>query len=276
MTSATRMEKIYFAVVFLNAVWIGLAGLFLPAQLAAIFTWMTLPPLHARFLGAIYLFGALLMIGSFLANRWTQVQAALYTAAIWTGLIFVVSVLHRNSFDFSQFSTWVWFIAYFIFPVAALWLAWTRAQRAAPVGTGRLPMPSWVRGFLLAQGGVMIVLAVALLVVPDLVATVWPWKLTASLAQFYSGPLLAYGYSSVQFARAGTWADLRVLLPGMLVFTACALIASVIHSNLFSTGDVSDWLWFASLIIATALLGITIVRGLSNTEINAAVPTGGR
>src|SRR3954470_8406311 len=99
MLSATRLEKVYFAVVFLNAAWIGLLGFFLPDKLASVFTWLTLPPLHGRFLGAIYVFGALIMLGSALASRWTQVQAALYTAVVWTGLIFVVSVLNFSAFD---------------------------------------------------------------------------------------------------------------------------------------------------------------------------------
>src|SRR5438045_8346735 len=136
MISATRLEKIYFAVVFLNGIWIGLVGFFLPDRLADVFTWLALPPLHGRFLGAIYLFGALLMLGSLLASRWTQVQASLYTAVIWTGLIFVVSVLNFSAFDFSQFPPWAWFIAYFIFPVAGLWLAWVRFRQVRPAETG--------------------------------------------------------------------------------------------------------------------------------------------
>lgn len=266
MTAPTRVEKIYFAVIFLSAIWISLFGLLLPTQLAAIFTWMTLPPLHARFLGAVYLFGAMIMLGSIFATGWKQIRAALITAAIWTGLIFVVSVLNLGAFDLSSFSAWAWLISYFVYPLAALFLAWNRTRSSRPPEIEDGSIRGWERSYLFVQGGVMVVLAVALLVAPGLVAPLWPWKVTALLAHFYSGPLLAFGYSSVEFARIGTAADRRTLYPAMLGFTVCVLLASFVHSSLFSIGDVSAWLWFSGFAIATLFLAAITVFGLARTS----------
>src|SRR5215203_1937544 len=101
MTTATLLEKIYFAIIFLAALYVGIAGFFFPTQLAEVFTWMVLPPLHARFLGSLYLYGAFFMLLSLLAARWTQVTTALLAAAIWTGMMFVTSLLNLNAFNFS-------------------------------------------------------------------------------------------------------------------------------------------------------------------------------
>ncbi len=271
MLTATRGERIFFGVMFLSAVWIGLVGFFLPEQFASIFTWLPLPPLHARFLGALYLFGALFMLACLLAKEWTQVQAALITAAIWTGLIFIVSLFYLNKFDLGSFSSWLWLVSYFVYPVVALWLAYRRAQMPHPARAD-VAARGWQYQFLLAQGIVVSVFALALLLLPGVMTSLWPWKITEQFAQFYAGPLLAYGYSSIQFARAGTGADLRILLPPMIVFTVGVLLASLIHFNLFSLGEIGDLLWFAAFAVATGFLGLIIYRSMSARDVAASAP----
>lgn len=277
MTTPTRPEKIYFAVIFLAAIYVGVAGFLFPTYLAEVFTWMTLPPLHARFLGSLYLYGALFMLLSLLAVRWTQVATALIAAAIWTGMMFVTSLLNLSAFDFSQPPTWAWFLSYSIYPILALLLAWNRSRRTPelsnPTGSTDSSAPSWARTFLVAQGIFVIVLSLALLLVPDFMASIWPWKMTAGLAQFYSGPLIAYGFSSIQFARAGTRADLRVLLPAMLLFTALSMVASLLHIGLFSAGNISTWLWFAILIILAAFQAAIIFHSFKLAASKLTVPS---
>ena len=63
MPLITRGQRIFFAVICAAALLVAILGLFNPAYLASIFTWLELPPLHARFVGAIYAFGAVFMAG---------------------------------------------------------------------------------------------------------------------------------------------------------------------------------------------------------------------
>ena len=124
-------------------------------------------------------------------------------------------------------------------------------------------LPNWVRGYLLIQGVVATVLAVALLLAPDLMVVAWPWKITRLLAQIYSAPLLSYGVGSLLLARQRTWAEIRVATTAMLVFTAGVLLASLIHRSLFSAA-LATWLWFGGFTIATLFLGLLTARAFQH------------
>src|SRR5204863_6272606 len=143
-------------------------------------------PLHARFLGSMYLSGATFMAGCILASRWDEVRVVLPGIAIWTGMLFVVSLFYLDQFDFTRNQAWVWFAAYLVYPLIAIWLAWRHRGDAWAASFAGPGLPRWVRIYLLAQGLVMTALALALLLAPGLMVPVWPWKITPLLAQIYS------------------------------------------------------------------------------------------
>ena len=57
MSPVTQGQKVFFGVICAAALLVAVLGLFNPVYLASMFTWLVLPPLHARFVGAIYAFG---------------------------------------------------------------------------------------------------------------------------------------------------------------------------------------------------------------------------
>src|SRR3712207_5496311 len=73
MTPITRGQRIYFAAVGAFAMLVGVWGYFLPSRIDQVIPWL-LPPLHARFLGAMYLSGATFMLGCFLARRYAEAR----------------------------------------------------------------------------------------------------------------------------------------------------------------------------------------------------------
>lgn len=249
-----RAHKIFFGVICAAALLIGVLGYFMPAELAAIASWLVLPPLHARFVGALYFYGAVFMAGCMLARYRAEVRFALPMIALWTGSLFVISILSISAFDFTRLPVWIWFASYLVYPLIALILAW-RDRRPVTDDLMGPPLAGWARNFLLAQGVVVSVFALALLFAPNLMVAVWPWKITPLLAQTYGGPLLAYSLGSWQFAHRRTWSGVRAVVPAMFVFTAGVLLASLIHHDLFSIGDVAAWVWFIAFGLATVLLG---------------------
>ena len=56
----TRGERIYFAAVGVLALWVGFWGYFVPSEVERAIPF-SVPPLHARFLGAVYLSGLTIM-----------------------------------------------------------------------------------------------------------------------------------------------------------------------------------------------------------------------
>lgn len=259
MTAVTRGQKIYFAAVGLLALWVGIWGYFIPSLVDRAIPWLV-PPLHARFLGAMYFSGTAFMVGSILARYYAEVRIVVRVIAIWTGMLFVVSLFYLGEFDYSHRPVWFWFGAYLIYPLIALWLMWRdRSLRERLAGPA---LPTWVQGYLLGQGLVVTALALALLFMPEFMVNIWPWKITRLLAQIYSAPFLAYGLSSLMLSRQQTWSEVRVVVIGTFVFAFCVLLASFIHRELFSLANVATGVWFGGFLLATVMLGLLTLRSI--------------
>jgi hypothetical protein len=123
-------------------------------------------------------------------------------------------------------------------------------------------LPAWAKGYLLAQGILVTLLSLSLMVVPDIMVSVWPWKITRLLAQIYAAPFLSYGLGSLMLRRRQTWNEARVVLSGTVVFAICVLVASILHRNLFSLSNASTWIWFGGFAIATSVLGFMTARSM--------------
>ena len=264
MTSFRLGHKIYFFAVGFLALWVGFFGFFLPTHVDWALPWLV-PPLHARFLGSMYLSGATFMVLSLLATRWAEVRVVLPMIAIWTGMLFVISLFYLGEFNFAKPQPWIWFGAYLVYPLIALWLAWQyRNVDTAPMGVA---LPGWARGYLSVQGIVATVLGLVLLIAPGFMVSVWPWKITQLLAQLYSAPFLSYGIGSLLLARCQTWSEARIGVTSILVFAVGVLIASILHRQLFSIADLSDCLWFIGFSLASLMLGLLSIRAFVSPRV---------
>lgn len=254
-------NRVYFAAVGSFALWVGLWGYFIPGEVARAIPW-AVPPLHARFIGAMYLSGLVLMLGGLLTLRRSDVKVALWMAAIWTGMLMLVSLLHLGEFDFGLPQVWFWFGAYIVYPVAGAWLA--HISPSSPALASSPVAPPWVRTYLTAQGVVSTVLALLLLLAPDFMGSVWPWKIPVLLTQIYSGPFLSYGIGSLLLARRERWIDLRVPLVSMLVFAFLVLAASIIHRAVFGEIGPAAMIWFTTFAAITLILAWLSLRAFTD------------
>jgi len=263
MTSISRNQKIYFAAVGLLALWVGVWGFFIPEHVDKAIPWLV-PPLHARFIGAIYLSAVGIMGSSMMARRYADVRVVVFMIGIWTGSLFVISLFHLSEFDFSRGPVLFWFGAYIIYPLIAFWLTWIHrnTQRDKPASS----LPNWILNYFLAQGMIITILALALLFAPETMVNVWPWKVTPMLAQIYSGPFLAYGIGSVLLSRQRTMSEVRIAAMGFFVLAIGVLIASSIHRTLFSSSNPVTWIWFGGFLVVTLFLGTILFRKNSNGD----------
>ena len=250
MTTVTRNQKIYFAAVGALALWVGVWGFFIPEHVDKAIPWLV-PPLHARIIGAIYLSGVVLMGGSMLARHLEEVQVSNIMVSIWTGALFVISLFYLSEFDFSRGPVWFWFAAYIAYPLIGFWYAWT--NRNTHNESTRPSLPAWIRTALLIQGVILTILALALLLAPEFMLTIWPWKVTRMLIQIYSGPFLAFGIGSLLLSRQRTWSALRIVVSGFFVLAIGVLIASTIHRSLFSSANPATWIWFGGFTLVLVL-----------------------
>ena len=262
MSHITKGQRLCYGVICAAALLVAVLGFFAPKDLASAFTWMVLPPLHARFVGAIYLFGAVAMLGCLAARTQAEARWMVQMIGVWTGMLFIISILNLEAFDFRLLPVWIWFASYIIYPLIAIWMTWRgpKLQKGDPLPGPSLP--AWSKAFLRIQGIVVSVLAILLFFFPNFMATIWPWKVTEVLAQMYAGPLLSYGLTSLLFSRQDKWLGIGAIVPGMFAFTAVTVIVSFMHINLFSFTELADLLWFGSFSIAAVILGVLTVRAM--------------
>jgi hypothetical protein len=253
----TKPQKIFYGFVLVLAATIGIWGLFFPANVLQVLPFRV-PPLHSRFLGSMYFSGATFMGLNILAKQWAEVRVVTPMIAIWTGMLGIVSLFHLSAFDWERVQVWIWFIAYISFPLIAAWIAWQQRSQTTPAEG--LPLSDRLRTYLYLQGGLVTLLALSLLIAPNWMVTLWPWKITPILAHIYSAPFLSYGLGSLYAVSQQTWREVRIVIYATLVFTVGVLLASLYHANLFNFGSFSTWLWFggfATSSLALALFGTT-------------------
>lgn len=253
----TLGERLYFGAVGVLAGLVGIPGFFTPERVDAVLPF-TVPPLHARMIGALYFSALVIFVGGLLARRWAEVRVIPAVTAIWTGGLLLITLLHLESFDFSKIQTQIWFGAYVAYPLIGIWILLRRRGDDTGREAGDAA-PGWGRRFLNVQGAVLIVVGLALLFAPGPMAAGWPWPVEPLVAQIYSAPLLSYGIGSLLLARMRTWREMRIGVIGIGLFTLMALVASVIHRNLFQLGNLVAWVWFGGLAaLATVAVLLTI------------------
>lgn len=260
----TRRMRIFFAIIVAFPAWVAVGGLFFPGQINE-FLPFTVPPLHARFIGAMYLAGATMMLLAAGASAWYEVRVVTIILGIWTGLLGLVSLLHLDVFDWAWRPTWFWWFAYIWFPAGAAFIAWN--QRRETDHPDEPPLSLLLRSFLAVQGIVTVVLALGLLLAPDVMIRLWPWNITPLLTQIYSAPFLAYGVGSLYSSRQHGWSEARIPVIATLVLTLVAVVASLLHSGLFNAANPSTWVWFGGLgFAAFGLAAFTVIPRLRNTS----------
>jgi len=237
--------RLYGLLVGLLALWVGGWGLLMPAQVARALPW-TVAPLHARFIAAMYLAGALAMGWSALSRSVAAMRIPIALACVWTGALLLISLCHLDAFDFGRSQTWFWFGAYAVYPLWGGWL-W-RGLRS----TARPRRPDRA---LLALAAVCLLLAAALAFAPAAMSHAWPWAITPLLAQIYAGPFLAWTVCALMLAREAQPAARRIAIASMLVFALLALLASWLHGALFRFDGAAAWVWCVGFAAAAVLLG---------------------
>jgi hypothetical protein len=264
VTTLTRRRRMFYAIIVAFPAWVAAGGLFLPTQIDQ-FLPFKVPALHARFIGAMYVAGAVMMLLSAASHAWHQVRVATVILGVWTGLLGIVSLLHLSAFDWSWRPTWFWWFAYIWFPIGAAFIVWN--QRHENSHPDEPSLSALIRGFLLVQGIAAVALSLGLLFAPQLMIKLWPWAITPLLTQIYSAPFLAYGLGSLYAARQHGWSEVRIPVIATLILTLVAFVTSFLHTPLFNAGNPSTWAWFGGLGLAALCLAafVAIPRLRSST-----------
>ena len=269
MTPLTLGQRIYLGAVAALALVVGFWCYFVPTRSAIAIPWQ-LPTLCATFLGAMYLSGAIFNATCMFARRWVDVRVIMPMIAMWTGGLTIISLFYLPLFDFTRIQVWIWFGAYIVYPLIALWHMWTHRQQSSIYPVNELSLPEWVRRYLRTQGSLMVILGLSLLLAPKTILLLWPWRTGQLMLQLYSAPLLTYGIGSFLFARQHTWSEIRLGLVAIGVFTGAGLGASIYHIGMLDGSIISIVIWLFWLTGTTGMLAFLAWLAFTRTA-HAAV-----
>ena len=115
MKPTLTTHRAYFFVVIWFTLWVGCFGFFRPDLILKALSW-PVPPLHARFIGALYLGATAFLLCSILGRSLLAVRTIVHVAMWWTGWLLLVTFIHWETFDFGRPQAWFWIVAYVLFP----------------------------------------------------------------------------------------------------------------------------------------------------------------
>jgi hypothetical protein len=222
-------------------------------SVVGIWPW-SLAPFNLRFLGALYTAALLAAFLQSWFGRWAPARTVTTMIFVFTLVVTVCSFVHFDRFDPAKVEVWVWFVLYIgvcLNAGAHLW--WYRYVPAA----GAPPKPQ-SRAALLAQAIVLGGYGIALLVVPEQAARLWPWKIDVFHAQLYSVTFLTPAVGALTLLRSATridWLTLGVmqLAWGLLPIVALVIVDARLGRVEWFVWPV--WVWIG-LFVVTASMGI--------------------
>ncbi|MEP2386503.1 MAG: hypothetical protein ABJL10_00090, partial [Hyphomonas sp.] len=186
-------------------------------------------------------------------------------ATIWTGALGIVTLFYLDQFDTALRSTWFWFFAYSVYPVAGVYFILRLRKR--PTSGERTLLPPVHRVLLGVLGAFALAVSLLLLFLPGIMVDVWPWKLNLMLAQIYGGPLLGLAVIALLMTMADR-DECFISAVGIAMFPVLALAASLMHLNLFKPQELSSVIWFASLGLAS-LAGAFVLTSVASRKENS-------
>jgi hypothetical protein len=242
------------------------AGLFLVPDLVKPRWPWKLAPFNARFLGSFYLAELVAMVALLIWNRWSPARMILLMAFVFTLVVFVMSAMHLEQFDFARKNGWLWFIVYgasALISGAFLWNGRDTAPVDAAPGAGK-----W-RGYFVVEGLILGLYGLGLLVAPTVFSAFWPWPIDVFHAQVYSAIFITAAAGTWLLSRHAPREELVALGAAQLALGALAVIGLVITDSAVKRVDgaaAGTWLWIALF----GLIGLSGVIKLAAARRTAA------
>jgi hypothetical protein len=212
---------------------------------------VTVTPLNARFIGALYLAAAVGMILSALGRDLADIRILLFAFAVISVLVLGVTFAYWGDFAAKRVPI-IWLATYVVDPIAAgTALLTLRPLRPGLPGAHRLSL------LLRLEGGIFGVVGIFLVLAPATAALIWPWKINPLLSQVYGAFLLAFAVGALLASGEGRPAALVPPMASTLILVFLALIASLFHLDRFAGGLASE-IWFGILVVAIVAFVIAL------------------
>jgi len=253
--TTTGIRVILFIASFL-VLSVGLSLYFLPEKTDTYFSWTINPPLTAMFLGAGYLASFALEFFSAREHIWAKTRPAIPGVLAFTILTSIVTLIHWDKFHFydprfiTRAGTWVWLGIYITVPIA-LTILWTLQIRQPGIDPVRkATLPAWIRTTLSLQGVIMFLFGGAMLLLPETMIPLWPWKLSALTSQAMGAWGVGMGIVALHASWENDWSRLHPMMLGCLIYGMLQIV------GLLRYPATLDWTRISSLAYTVFFISI--------------------
>ena len=254
MVTATRSDKVLagtrwvaaLVIPFLIVAFIILYGF--PQQTGALFAWKIQPAMSAMMLAAAYMGGIYFFARVLLTKQWHKVKVGFLPVTIFASLLGLATILHWDRFNHSHVSFFAWAALYFTTPIIVLFV-WLR-NRVQDPGYAIRPLvmlPRWVRWLIGTIGMITLCIAVVLFLLPGVMMSAWPWKLTPLTARVMSAMFALPGVVGLGIALDGRWSASRIILESQGFSIAFILLAVARASSDFDWAKPGSWMFVVGL-----------------------------
>jgi hypothetical protein len=253
-TPAAWPLRAWFAAEVFFAVASSWAVLVAPQATATNFAWPIQPVVTAALFGAIYFSALPIMVAGVVTRIWEHVRVLVLPAAVFTAAMLIPTFLHWDRFATGSVSFAIWLASYVlpppIFVACYIW----QQKRSQPVGFDvTQPLPGLERAFLFANGAVLIIFAIAVMLFPSILQAIAPFTFTPLTARAFAGYVTLVALLQISMAFENDWQRAR-LATVMLIPLPFAIVFQLVR---FGSGvqwtNVALWLFLLDLGLVAAL-----------------------
>jgi hypothetical protein len=230
------------------------------------FAWTIMPPLTAAFLGACYWASVPLVFFSSRMFTWAQARLAVPGVFVFTTLTTIATLLHADRFHFTspelfpRLAAWIWLAIYVSVPPWLMVVTYWQRRKPGNDPRRRFPLPTWLRGLLIAQGVILTLYGILLFVAPA--APGWPWPLSPLTGRATAAWLVGVGVIALHMVWENDAPRVWTGMVGFLLLGVLQLIALLRYPESVGWGTAVATvyvLFVASLLLAGAS-GVFLTR----------------
>ena len=245
--------RLFFLFVLLQALLVG-SSLIQPTWISLVIPWPA-SPLNARFIGALYMMGAISAVLCVFAERYAAVRISLIQIGFVTGGLLLITIPHFGEFTSGNFP-YRWTIFYTIDPLVTGLIVWSLHGRdPAPPGRNSF------RPLFLIYAVMLTVAGLALLMLPSMAVSLWPWTLPPVLGQIYCIFFLTFALGGVLAMREPRWVGVWIYCAANFGMLLLIVVVSFYHRDRFGAGP-ATWVWFSLCILGLIGFAVPLLQPL--------------
>jgi hypothetical protein len=159
-------------------------------------------------------------------KQWHRVQAGFLAITGFTICMLAATLLHWGRFHQGTLTFYLWLIIYLLTPFVVPFLWWrNRAQASGRPEQADVCFSRAVRWVLGAGATAGVLAFVVVFVLPSILISLAPWKLTELTARVFAGWTILTLLSVVNIALDGRWSATRILMESAMVGLTLTLLA---------------------------------------------------